>query len=74
MATVYFSGGATAAVSNLNGQDRVRFDIPAASINAFNMAFARNETLRFSENGPDYVLTSMNPTQGEAVLQVRRGR
>ncbi|MEQ3642847.1 MAG: hypothetical protein ABNH17_07400 [Paracoccus sp. (in: a-proteobacteria)] len=74
MTTVYFSGGTTAAVTNLRGDDRVRFDIASTSTTTFHSAFSRNETLRFSENGPVYLLTRMSMTEGEAVLQVRRAR
>nr|WP_111298646.1 hypothetical protein [Paracoccus saliphilus] len=74
MTTVYFSGGTTAQITNVRGEDPVRFDIPAASVGTFHEAFSRAETLKFSGNGPLYLLKRMSMVDGEAVLQMRRRR
>ncbi|MFC0200832.1 hypothetical protein [Paracoccus rhizosphaerae] len=74
MAMIYFSGGTSAEVTNVRGEDPVKFDIPPQSITAFHEAFNRNEMARFSKNGPKHIITRMSMVDGEAVPQIRRGR
>lgn len=67
MTTVYFSGGDSAEVVDVQGDNPKTFTIPAASIDAFVKAYLAQKTARFSEGGAEYYLKSMNGNQGVAV-------
>ncbi|RMC35356.1 hypothetical protein [Paracoccus alkanivorans] len=72
MATVFFSGGDTAEITDVQGHDPRTFIIPAASYGTFAEAMSRGDTLKFGEAGEIYLLTQMRGDLGKAVLQTVR--
>ncbi|QDA36012.1 hypothetical protein E4L95_22365 [Paracoccus liaowanqingii] len=72
MTTVYFSGGKTAEVEDVRGENPRTFNIPVSSYSAFAEAMIAKQTLKFSEHGETYLFKQMHVNQGTAILQVSR--